>query len=107
MMTRGQLAKGGKVGPGGQGMGKGGMKRHRKVAKDSVRGVTKGDIRRLARRGGVKRISAGVYDEVRAAMEDRLRLILKDCVIFLEHAKRKSKLARSVCFEVKKFANLL
>lgn len=30
---------------------------------------------RLARRGGVKRISAGIYDEVRVAMEDRLRLV--------------------------------
>lgn len=32
-------------------------------------------LSRLARRGGVKRISAGIYDEVRVAMEDRLRLV--------------------------------
>ena len=34
--------------------------------------MTKGDIRRLARRGGVKRISSGIYPEVR--MSIRLHL---------------------------------
>ena len=59
-----------------QGLGKGGAKRHRKILRDnskpsfasficqlvlivfcSVQGITKPAIRRLARRGGVKRIS--------------------------------------------------
>lgn len=31
--------------------------------------------RRLARRGGVKRISAGIYDEVRAALKSRLEQV--------------------------------
>ncbi|MCJ1368969.1 hypothetical protein MMC20_000176 [Loxospora ochrophaea] len=57
----------------GMGKGKGGMKRHRKVLKDNVHGITKGDIRRLARRGGVKRISAAIYDDVRSAMVTRLQ----------------------------------
>lgn len=47
-----------------------GRRRHRKVLKDTIQAVTKGDIRRLARRGGVKRISAGIYNEARAAMKD-------------------------------------
>nr|GFD60310.1 histone H4 [Tanacetum cinerariifolium] len=38
--------------------GKGGAKRHRKILRDNIQGITKPAIRRLARRGGVKRISA-------------------------------------------------
>lgn len=37
--------------------GKGGAKRHRKILRDNIQGITKPAIRRLARRGGVKRIS--------------------------------------------------
>ncbi|MCJ1346530.1 hypothetical protein MMC31_004747 [Peltigera leucophlebia] len=88
VMASGQQLKRGKVGSGGKGkgLGKGGMKRHR----------------RLARRGGVKRISAGVYDEVRVAMEDRLRLVLKDCAICVEHAKRKTIMVSDVVFALKR-----
>ena len=51
-------------GKGGKGLGKGGAKRHRKVLRDNIQGITKPAIRRLARRGGVKRISGLVYEEV-------------------------------------------
>ena len=44
-------------GKGGKGLGKGGAKRHRKVLRDNIQGITKPSIRRLTRRGGVKRIS--------------------------------------------------
>lgn len=53
-------------GKGGKGLGKGGAKRHRKVLRDNIQGITKPAIRRLARRGGVKRISGLIY-EVRHA----------------------------------------
>ena len=43
-------------GKGGKGLGKDGAKRHRKVLRDNIQGITKPAIRRLARRGGVKRI---------------------------------------------------
>ena len=48
-------------------LGKGLAKRHRKVLKDNVLGITKPAIRRLARRGGVKRISNTVYEECGAS----------------------------------------
>ena len=38
-------------GKGGKGLGKGGAKRHRKVLRDNIQGITKPAIRRLARRG--------------------------------------------------------
>jgi histone H4 len=39
-------------GKGGKGLGKGGAKRHRKVLRDNIQGITKPAIRRLARRCG-------------------------------------------------------
>ena len=49
-------------------LGKGGAKRRRKVLRDSIEGITKPAIRRLARRGGVKRISGLIYEETRGVL---------------------------------------
>ena len=49
-------------GKGGKGLGKGGAKRHRKVLRDNIQGITKPAIRRLARRGGVEKIYGIVYE---------------------------------------------
>jgi len=40
-----------------RGLGKGGAKRHIKVLRDNIQGITKLAIRRLARRGGVTILS--------------------------------------------------
>lgn len=63
-------------GKGGKGLGKGGAKRHRKVLRDNIQGITKPAIRRLARRGGVKRISGLIYEETRGACTAYLLLVL-------------------------------
>lgn len=41
--------------------------------------TAKGDIRRLARRGGVTRISGLIYDEVREVVKERLRVVSGSC----------------------------
>ena len=56
-------------GKGGKGLGKGGAKRHRKVLRDNIQGITKPAIRRLARHGGVKRISGLIYEETRGVLK--------------------------------------
>ena len=56
-------------GKGGKGLGKAGAKRHRKLMKDNIQGITKPAIRRLARRGGVKRISGLIYEETRGVLK--------------------------------------
>lgn len=93
---------GGRVGVGGKGLGKALAKRHRKVMKDTVRGITKPDIRRLARRGGVKRISAQIYEEARHALVTHLKKILQDCVVYLEHSSRKTITVTDVIFALKR-----
>jgi hypothetical protein len=61
-------------GKGGKGLGKGGAKRHRKVLRDNIQGITKPAIRRLARRGGVKRISGLIYEETRGVLKVSLSI---------------------------------
>ncbi|KAI8956246.1 histone-fold-containing protein [Xylaria longipes] len=109
---------GGKVDPrgakGGKGLGKGlggkgGIKRHRKILRDNIHGISThhnipgyttnlrlvvgiDDLnnRRLARRGGVKRISGSIYDEIRGALKKRLEEIIKDCVAYTEYRQAKT-----------------
>jgi len=54
-----------------------------------VQGITKPAIRRLARRGGVKRISGLIYDETRGVLKLFLEGVIRDSVTYTEHAKRK------------------
>lgn len=63
-------------GKGGKGLGKGGAKRHRKVLRDNIQGITKPAIRRLARRGGVKRISGLIYEETRSVLKVRFKVLV-------------------------------
>lgn len=89
------------TGQGIKGMGKGGAKRHRKILRDNIAGVTKPAIRRLARRGGVKRISAGVYEETRDVLKKFLTEVISAAVTYTEHADRKTVSAMDVCYALK------
>ncbi len=87
-------------GKGGKGLGKGGAKRHRKILRDNIQGITKPAIRRLARRGGVKRISASmfcsllnlsnadsplvIYEETRGVLKTFLEGVIRDAVTYTE-----------------------
>ncbi|KAF3926626.1 hypothetical protein AA313_de0209038 [Arthrobotrys entomopaga] len=77
-------------GKGGKGLGVGLAKRHRKILRDNIQGITKPSLRRLARRGGVKRISAMIYEEMRGVLRTYLERIVNDCVTYCEHARRKT-----------------
>lgn len=89
-------------GKGGKGLGKGGAKRHRKVLRDNIQGITKPAIRRLARRGGVKRISGLIYEETRGVLKVFLENIIRDAVTYTEHAKRKTVTAMDVVYALKR-----
>lgn len=83
-------------GKGKIGLGKGGAKRHRKVLRDNIQGIGNPALRRLARRGGVKRISGLMYEEARGVLKVFLENILRDAVTFTEHARRKTVNAMDV-----------
>ena len=90
---------------------RGGAKRHRKILRDNIQGITKPAIRtcltlldatiatltrlslsvgRLARRGGVKRISGLIYEETRGVLKIFLENVIRDSVTYTEHSKRKA-----------------
>ncbi|KAG5578606.1 hypothetical protein H5410_058740 [Solanum commersonii] len=89
-------------GKGGKGLGKGGAKRHRKVLRDNIQGITKPAIRRLARRGGVKRISGLIYEETRGVLKIFLENVIRDSVTYTEHARRKTVTAMDVVYALKR-----
>jgi histone H4 len=83
-------------------MGKGGAKRHRKVLRDNILGITKPAIRRIARRGGVKRLSGLIYDETRGVLKVFLQNVIRDSITYTEHARRKTVTAMDVVYSLKR-----
>ena len=80
----------------------GGLKRHRKVLHDNIQGITKPAIRRLARRGGIKRISDLIYEETRDILKVFLENVIRDAVTYTEHAKRKTVTTMDVIYALKR-----
>ena len=100
----------------------GGAMRHRKILRDNIQGITKPAIRRLARRGGVKRISAMIYEETRGVLKTFLEGVIRDAVTYTyvfnlfwtrkaidtdaspnsEHAKRKTVTSLDVVYALKR-----
>ena len=107
-------AKGGKAAP-SEGKDKGasqkqpllgGTKRHARFrnAKHGLRGghIAPPSIRRLARRGGVKRIGGGVYEEARHSLEVYLAKVVHDLVRIVDHAGRFTVTVPDVLFALKR-----
>ena len=78
------------------------LQRHRKVLRDNIQGITKPAIRRLARRGGVKRISGLIYEETRSVLKVFLENVIRDAVTYTEHARRKTVTAMDVVYALKR-----
>ena len=77
-------------------------KRMKKLLKGNINGVTKGSIRRLSRRGGVKRISGLIYEEVRTVLKHFLDGAVRDSIAFTECGKRKTVTALDVVYALKR-----
>ena len=86
----------------GASQGKASSKRLRKVLRDNIQGITNPAIRRLARRGGVKRISGLVYAETREMLKEFLTKVMRDTVTYTEYAKRKTVTAMDVVQALKR-----
>ena len=77
-------------------------RRRRRVLRDNIQGITKPAIRRLARRGGVKRISGLIYEETRGVLKVFLENVIRDAVTYTEHARRKTVTAMDVVYALKR-----
>ncbi|KAF8170733.1 histone-fold-containing protein [Mycena galopus ATCC 62051] len=107
MSGRGKGGKVAQIRSASSGLGKGGAKRHRKILRDNIQGITKPAIRRLARRGGVKRISGLIYEETRGVLKIFLENVIRDSVTYTEHAKRKTVTALDVVYALKRSGRTL
>ncbi|TNV75152.1 hypothetical protein FGO68_gene9881 [Halteria grandinella] len=74
----------------------------RKTIKETILGITKPAIRRLARRAGVMRLSALIYDETRFVIEQYLRLLIHDTILYMEHFKRVTVIPNDVIYALKR-----
>ena len=63
-------------------------------------GITKPAIRRLARRGGVKRISGLIFEETSGVLKVFLENVIRDAVTYTEHARRKTVTAFDVVYDL-------
>ncbi len=89
-----------KGGKGGKSFGK--AKRIKGNSKEVILGITKPAIRRLARRGGVKRISGSIYEETRNTLRTFLENVIRDTVTYTEHSRRKTVTAMDVVYALKR-----
>ena len=69
---------------------------------ENIQGITKPAIRRLADRGGVKRISGLIYEETRGVLKVFLENVIRDAVTYTEHARRKTVTAMDVVYALKR-----
>ena len=71
--------------------GLGGRRGRRRLLRSNFELIPcKSAVRRLARRGGVKRISSLIPSEVSAVLKAFLERVLKDAISYAEHARRKT-----------------
>ncbi|KNC84188.1 hypothetical protein SARC_03578 [Sphaeroforma arctica JP610] len=73
----------------------------------TMRGITKPDIRRLARRGGVKRISGLIYDEMRQQLKLYLANLVRLALTYCQHRRQKTVTAMDVVYAVRLFGERL
>ncbi|ETI49546.1 histone H4 [Phytophthora nicotianae CJ01A1] len=94
-------------GLGAAGHGTGGARRHRKILRDNIQGITKPAIRRLARRAGVVRISVLVHHETRAVLRTFLSSAIQDAITYSEHGHRKTITGMDVIYALKRQGRIL
>lgn len=88
-------------GMGCQGILSRGVGRQRKILKGSIYGISKTSIRRLARRGGVMRLSNLVHEEARRLLKIFLEKVIRDALVYMEHAHRRTVTAMDIVYALK------
>jgi histone H4 len=82
-------------------------KKGRATQRPTIEGITKGDIRRMARRGGCKRISSEVFDYTRDCIKGFAARLVKDSLVYTAAAKRVTVAPMDVVMAVKRMGKCL
>lgn len=77
--------------------------RHRRSAAKPP--LSRPELRRLARRGGVLRMGQEVPETMRQVLRSFLTGVIKDAVVFAEHSRRKTIATRDVVLALKRSGN--
>lgn len=65
-------------------------KRHRKIVRNTLRGIKKNPIKRLSLIGGVHRLSKDVYPQIRSILKESMTRVLINACTRAEHSRRKT-----------------
>jgi len=65
-------------------------KRHRKILRDNIEGITKPAIKRLAHKGGVKIISGLIYEETRGILKVWMEDVLSEAITYAQFYRKKT-----------------
>lgn len=76
-------------------------RRHRRPPLAGTR-LSNGELKRLARRGGVRRMGGDVTDEMRLALRMFLSGVIKDAVVLSEHSRRHTVYTSDVILALKR-----
>ena len=82
-------------------------KRVKKIVSANATAVSQGSIRRLARRAGVKRISAPVYADVRSVLQGFVEKTVRDAAALTEHGKKKTVSAAIIVQALRKSGKVI
>ena len=72
------------------------MKKSKKILRDSILGITKPAIQRLARVGGVKALSGIIYEDIRGIMKIFLEKQVYNSLVYTDYCKRKTVSVKDV-----------
>ncbi|KAJ7134008.1 histone H4 [Mycena crocata] len=73
----------------------------------NIMGIAEPAFRRLARRGGVKRSSRLMYDDMRGALKIYLEGLIRDAVLYTEHGYRSTVTTLDVLYALKRRGTVL
>ena len=72
------------------GLGVGGARRHRRVLRDTIQGITKDAIQRIAFKAGIKSLSGLMYEEIRSVLKVWLDDVIRTTNNYLEYYRKKT-----------------
>ena len=85
----------------GKGKGKQGLQQLCTVLSDAIHNISHPAICHLARRGGVKQISANIYEEVRGKLKIFLEYVIRDVITYCLYNERKTMITIDIIVALK------
>jgi len=67
-----------------------------------IQGISKPAIRRLSKKSGISQMASSVCNDVREAITEHIEKVLKDALLYSEHANRKTVTLADVSYALKR-----